>query len=290
MSFNIRLRCVALFSLALLASAQPGRQQEETRSRGAARDGGSRRAPERVTSVEGITEYRLANGLRVLLFPDPEQADHHGEHHLPGRLAPRELRRDRHGAPARTHVVQGHGAPHGHSRRSWRRMARGPMAPPRGTAPTTTRPSTPARKTCAGRSISKPTAWSIPVVEKKDLDSEMTVVRNEFEMGENQPLGVLFKRLHVGVLRLAQLRQPAHRRALGSRRRADRSPAGLLQDLLPAGQCAAAGGRQDRRGEDARAGAAVFRFDSETHAHPAGALHRRAGAGRRTARDPAPHG
>ena len=25
---------------------------------------------ERVTSVEGITEYRLANGLRVLVFPD----------------------------------------------------------------------------------------------------------------------------------------------------------------------------------------------------------------------------
>src|SRR6202162_2212085 len=28
-------------------------------------------SPARVTSVEGITEYRLANGLRVLLFPDP---------------------------------------------------------------------------------------------------------------------------------------------------------------------------------------------------------------------------
>src|ERR1051325_7645558 len=27
----------------------------------------------RVTSVEGITEYALANGLRVLLFPDPSQ-------------------------------------------------------------------------------------------------------------------------------------------------------------------------------------------------------------------------
>jgi zinc protease len=27
--------------------------------------------PVRVTSVEGITEYRLANGLQVLLFPDP---------------------------------------------------------------------------------------------------------------------------------------------------------------------------------------------------------------------------
>ena len=30
-------------------------------------------APERVTTVEGITEYRLANGLRVLLFPDPSK-------------------------------------------------------------------------------------------------------------------------------------------------------------------------------------------------------------------------
>ncbi|MEP7070208.1 MAG: hypothetical protein ABI789_13250, partial [Usitatibacter sp.] len=26
--------------------------------------------PVRVTSVEGITEYRLDNGLKVLLFPD----------------------------------------------------------------------------------------------------------------------------------------------------------------------------------------------------------------------------
>ncbi|MEP7039782.1 MAG: insulinase family protein, partial [Acidobacteriota bacterium] len=26
---------------------------------------------QKVTSVEGITEYRLANGLKVLLFPDP---------------------------------------------------------------------------------------------------------------------------------------------------------------------------------------------------------------------------
>ena len=30
--------------------------------------------PVKVTSVEGITEYRLANGLRVLIFPDPSKA------------------------------------------------------------------------------------------------------------------------------------------------------------------------------------------------------------------------
>ena len=35
------------------------------------RPGASNPAPVKVTSVEGITEYRLANGLRVLLFPDP---------------------------------------------------------------------------------------------------------------------------------------------------------------------------------------------------------------------------
>src|SRR5580693_4546030 len=28
-------------------------------------------APQKVAAVEGITEYRLNNGLRVLLFPDP---------------------------------------------------------------------------------------------------------------------------------------------------------------------------------------------------------------------------
>jgi zinc protease len=31
-------------------------------------------APEKITSVEGITEYKLANGLRVLIFPDPSKA------------------------------------------------------------------------------------------------------------------------------------------------------------------------------------------------------------------------
>jgi len=28
----------------------------------------------KVTSVEGITEYKLANGLRLLVFPDPSKS------------------------------------------------------------------------------------------------------------------------------------------------------------------------------------------------------------------------
>ena len=39
---------------------------------GVLQEGGAARAQnvERVATVEGITEYRLPNGLRVLLFPD----------------------------------------------------------------------------------------------------------------------------------------------------------------------------------------------------------------------------
>ena len=56
-------------------------------------------------------------------------------------------------------------------------------------------------------------------VAKKDLDTEMTVVRNEFEIGENNPQRVLWG-AHAGDrVRLAQLRQPDDRRALRHRER-----------------------------------------------------------------------
>lgn len=37
--------------------------------------------------VEGITEYRLANGLRVVLFPDASKATANGQYDLSGRLS-----------------------------------------------------------------------------------------------------------------------------------------------------------------------------------------------------------
>jgi zinc protease len=36
-------------------------------------------------------------------------------------------------------------------------------------------------------------------IKKEDLDSEMTVVRNEFERGENSPQGVLGKRIEAAA-------------------------------------------------------------------------------------------
>ena len=73
------------------------------------------RGMEKVTSVEGITEYKLANGLRVLVFPDPSKSDDHGQHDLPGRVAAGGLRRARDGPPARAHGLQRQHQAHEHS-------------------------------------------------------------------------------------------------------------------------------------------------------------------------------
>ena len=71
-------------------------------------------APVKVTSVEGITEYRLSQRPARAALPRSDQADDHRQHHLPGRLAQRELRRDRNGAPARAPGLQGNAEPHQH--------------------------------------------------------------------------------------------------------------------------------------------------------------------------------
>ena len=56
-------------------------------------------------------------------------------------------------------------------------------------------------------------------IAKKDLDSEMTVVRNEFERGENNPFRILMQRTLALCVSLAQLRKVHHRRPLRHRER-----------------------------------------------------------------------
>ena len=85
------------------------------------------------------------------------QAEHHRQRHLPGRLAPRELRRDRHGAPARAPAVQGHADAIATSGASSPSGACAPTARPGTTAPTTSPPSRPATRTSAGTSAGRPT-------------------------------------------------------------------------------------------------------------------------------------
>ena len=119
-------------------------------------------APERVTTVEGITEYRLANGLRVLLFPDQSKPtitvnitylvgsrhENYGETGMAHLLEHLVFK----GTPRHADIPQ-------ELTGAWRAPQRHHLA---ATAPTTSRPSRPPTRTCAGRSTSKPTAWSIP--------------------------------------------------------------------------------------------------------------------------------
>ncbi len=146
----------------------------------------------KVTSVEGITEYKLGNGLRVLLFPDPskptitvnitylvgsrqEGAGEGGMAHLLEHMLFK-------GSPKHKNIPQeltGHGArPNGTT--SWDRT----------------------NYFETFQATDENLKWALDLesdrmlnsfIAKEDFDKEFSVVRNEFEMGENRPFSVLFQ-------------------------------------------------------------------------------------------------
>jgi zinc protease len=145
-----------------------------------------------VTSVEGISEYRLDNGLKVLLFRDPSKAtitvnvtylvgstdESYGETGMAHLLEHMLFK----GSPKHPQVfaeLQNHGAQFNGST-AWDR--------------------TNYFETFDASDANL--EWAIDLeadrmvnsfVRQSDLDSEMTVVRNEFELGENSPTRVLFQ-------------------------------------------------------------------------------------------------
>jgi len=148
----------------------------------------------RVTSVEGITEYRLDNGLHVLLFPDPSKQtmtvnitytvgskhENYGETGMAHLLEHMVFK----GTPKHTNIPQElteHGArPNG----------------------STWYDRTNYFETFAA--TDENLKWALDLesdrmvnsfIAKNSLDSEMTVVRNEYEAGENDPFGVTIERL-----------------------------------------------------------------------------------------------
>jgi zinc protease len=151
-------------------------------------------AQQRVTSVEGITEYRLANGLRVLLFPDQSKPtvtvnitylvgsaqEGYGETGMAHLLEHLQFK----GSKGHTNIPQElteHGA--------------------RSNA-TTWLDRTNYFETLQATDANLEWALTLEAdrmvnsfIAKTDLDSEMTVVRNEFERGENDPSSVLEERL-----------------------------------------------------------------------------------------------
>ncbi|MCP9236294.1 pitrilysin family protein [Lewinella sp. JB7] len=180
--------------------------------------------PEMITSVEGITEYRLDNGLTVLLFPDQsvptitvnvtykvgsrhEAYGETGMAHLLEHLVFK-------GTPDHPNIPQElteHGArPNG---TTWYDR----------TNYFETFSATPenldwALDMEADRMVNS-------FIAKKDLDSEMTVVRNEFESGENDPGGVLMER----VLSTAYLWHNYGKSTIGSKADLENVPIERLQ-------------------------------------------------------------
>src|SRR6266446_3644920 len=155
-------------------------------------------APTKVASVEGITEYQLDNGLRVLLFPDSSQSkvtvnmtvlvgsrhEGYGETGMAHLLEHMVFK----GTPTRRNIARAlndHGA-------QWNGS--------------TSNDRVNYYETLAAGDENLEFAISMEAdrlvnstIRREALDSEMTVVRNEFERGENSPQDVLMKRIEAAA-------------------------------------------------------------------------------------------
>lgn len=153
-----------------------------------------RKSPEAVVTVEGITEYRLDNGLRVVLYPDASKPTATvNMTYLVGS------RHENYGETGMAHLLE-------------HLMFKGSKNYPNPTAEFTKRGFRMNGTTWLDRTnyfvsftanddnMKWALGWQADsmtnaFIAKKDLDTEMTVVRNEYEMGENRPMSVVLKRM-----------------------------------------------------------------------------------------------
>jgi zinc protease len=151
-------------------------------------------ALKKIVTVEGITEYQLDNGLRVLLFPDHSKPrltvnltvfvgsrhEGYGETGMAHLLEHLVFK----GTPSHPNIpqaLQGRGA-----------QFNGSTSPDR----TNYFETLPASDDNLGFAIALEADRLVnSSIKHEDLASEMTVVRNEFERGENAPSSVLGERI-----------------------------------------------------------------------------------------------
>ena len=157
-------------------------------------------APVKVTSVEGITEYHLANGLRVLLFPDQSKPNITVNiTYLVGS------RMESYGETGMAHLLE---------HMLFKGTPRHPDIPKEltehGTRPNGTTSWDRTNYFESMQATEENLKWALdleadrmvnsyvgiqPALAAEKLKTEMTVVRNEYESGENDPGSVLFKRV-----------------------------------------------------------------------------------------------
>jgi zinc protease len=152
----------------------------------------------KTASVEGITEYRLKNGLKVLLFPDQSKPTTTVNiTYLVGS------RHEGYGETGMAHLLE-------------HMVFQGTPNHPDIPAELTEHGASPNGTTWYDRTNYYETfkateenlEWALDLeadrmvnsfIAKEDLESEMTVVRNEFESGENNPEGILYERVLSSV-------------------------------------------------------------------------------------------
>lgn len=181
-------------------------------------------APKKVTTVEGITEYQLDNGLRLLLYPDSSRPtitinmvilvgsrhEGYGETGM-AHLLEHMLFKGTFDHPSIPKVLTDHGAQFNATTSDDR---------------TNYFETVPASNEnleyflCleADRLVNS-------LVRKADLEFEMTVVRNEFEMGENSPPNVLWERIFAAAYDFHNYGKPT----IGNRSDIERVPIEHLQ-------------------------------------------------------------
>lgn len=150
--------------------------------------------PVKITSVEGITEYKLGNGMQVLLFPDPSKPTitvnvtyHVGSRH------------EGYGESGMAHLLE-------------HMVFKGSTKHKNIPAELTSHGASPNGSTWYDRTnyfetfnaTDENLNWALDLeadrminsfIDNKDLQSEFSVVRNEFESGENSPSNVLMERI-----------------------------------------------------------------------------------------------
>jgi zinc protease len=198
-----RLPIALLFALSVAACISSHRAAAQTAPAAASQPADAApvipRGIERMTRAEGITEYRVsANGLRVLLFPDAsKQTATVNVTYLVGS------RQENYGETGMAHLLEhlmfkgSPKYPHPDEQFSKRGARNNGSTWLDRTNYFETFPATPdnlrwALEFEADRMLNA-------FIARKDLDSEMTVVRNEFERGENSPPRVLFQRVQAAA-------------------------------------------------------------------------------------------
>jgi zinc protease len=151
-------------------------------------------AIQKVTSVEGITEYRLPNGLRVLLFPDASKPTITVNiTYLVGS------RYENYGETGMAHLLE-----HLLFKGTPQHPAIDQEFNQRGVRYNGTTWLDRTNYFELFQASDANLEWAIALeadrmahsfIAKSDLDTEMTVVRNEYESGENSPFSVMLKRM-----------------------------------------------------------------------------------------------